>query len=74
VWVTSGSDTQNAKETRRFILVRAFDPYVQQYSDLYVGNAQLGCYSGGDQESLVGDRSVLSQRSSTEDKPNITFK
>jgi hypothetical protein len=60
VWVSGGSDTQNTEGTQQFILVRASEPCVQQYSDLCVRNAQSGDYDGGNRNSLVGDRSVLS--------------
>lgn len=56
VWFSSGSGTQNTKGHNDFILVRASEPYVQQYSDLMLGMPN--------RESLAGNRLVLSYRSS----------
>jgi hypothetical protein len=51
---------KRTRETQRSIMVRAFEPYVQQYSVLPVQECPIGDYNGGNRENLVGDRSVLS--------------
>jgi hypothetical protein len=66
VWVFGGSNTQNTKGTQRFILVRASKPYIQQYGDLRVRNAESERYKKVEmREKSVGDRLMLSRARSS---------